>query len=329
MRSFALAGAGLGLVAAIVFASATTGPMFIRFLLLFITPLPIALAGLGWGWRAGALAGGVGSAIVVLTAGPLVAVAFALTQVVSMVALTYFALLSRPIHESGDGAEDDGSGLEWYPVGRLILWAAGMGAAMAVASMLLLGGDIESLRKTLGEFMQAAVTAGMPQAEGQIGEAELAALSEIALAVLPAASAMSWMSSLLFNLWLAGSVTRASGQLARPWPDLATLTYPPGTPMAFGAALVVTMLPGYPGLAASAVTGGLFVAYVLLGLAVVHYVTRPKPWRPFALWALYATLLIVNIWIAIVIAILGLVETVFRLRERAHLPPPPPTHPNT
>ena len=329
MRSFSLAGASLGLVAAIVFASATTGPMLIRFLLLFITPLPIALAGLGWGWRAGALAGAVGTAIVLLTAGPLVAVAFAVTQIVPMAVLTYLALLSRPIQESEEGAEDDGTGVEWYPVGRLVLWAAGMGAAMAVASMVLLGGDLESLRKTLGEFMQTAVTAGMPQAEGQIGEAELAALSEIALAVLPAASAMSWMTSLLFNLWLAGRVTRASGQLGRPWPDLAAITYPPGTPLAFGAMLVATMIPGYPGLAASAVTGGLFVAYLLLGLAVVHYITRTKPWRPFALWALYATLLVVNIWIAIVIAILGLAETVFRLRAGAPAPPPPPTHPHT
>lgn len=329
MKSLSLAGAGLGLVAAIVFASATTGPMLIRFLLLFITPLPIALASLGWGWRAGALAGAVGTAIVLITAGPLVAGAFALTQIVPMAALTYLALLSRPIAESEGGAEDDGSGVEWYPVGRLVLWAAGMGAVMAVASMTLLGGDLESLRKTLGEFMQTAVTAGMPEAEGQIGEAELAALSEIALAVLPAASAMSWMTSLLFNLWLAGRVTRASGQLGRPWPDLSAITYPPGTPLVFGGALIATMLPGYAGLAASAAMGGLFVAYLLLGLAVVHYITRAKPWRPFALWALYATLLIVNIWIAIVIAVLGLAETALRLRERAPVPPQPPTHPKT
>src|SRR5690606_7436823 len=148
------------------------------------------------------------------------------------------------------------------------------------------------LRQTLGEFMQQAVTAGMPQSGDQIGEAELAALSEIALAILPAASAMSWMASLLFNLWFAGRVTNASGQLGRPWPDLAAVGYPPATPLAFGITLVVAMFPGYLGLAASAAAGGLFVAYLLLGLAVVHYVTRARPWRPFALWALYAALLI-------------------------------------
>ena len=44
MRSHSLIGIGLGLVAAVVFASATTGPLFARFLLLFITPLAIYLS---------------------------------------------------------------------------------------------------------------------------------------------------------------------------------------------------------------------------------------------------------------------------------------------
>lgn len=326
MKSYALAGAGLGLVAAIAFASATTGPLLFRFLLLFITPLPIALAGLGWGWRAGVIAGFVGAAVVTLATDPTVGLAFAAAQIVPILALTYFAGLSRPIAESEGPVEDDGSGREWYPVGRIVLWAAALATIMAIASMMILAGDTENLRKTLGEFMQNAVTSSVPEAQGQIGEAELAALTEIALAVLPAASAMSWMTSLLFNLWLAGRITHASGQLTRPWPDLASLTYPQGTPFLFGAALIASMLAGLPGLAASAAAGSLFVAYLLLGLAVVHFVTRTKLWRPFALWLLYGLLLVFNIWVAMPIAILGLVETAFRLRDRANLSSPPPTH---
>ena len=76
MRTTYLVGAGLGLVAAVVFASATIGPFFARFILMFITPLPIALAGLGWGWRSAVLAGAVGSALILLVSGPAVAAAF-------------------------------------------------------------------------------------------------------------------------------------------------------------------------------------------------------------------------------------------------------------
>lgn len=334
MRTSYLAGAGLGLVAAVVFASATTGPLFVRFLLMFITPLPIALAGLGWGWRAAVIAGAVGSGLILVFASPAVAAAFALTQAAPMVLLTYLALLSRPLAESGGAVSaDDAEAREWYPAGRLIVWAAVLAGLMAIAMLMILGGDLEALRKSLADFIKATLASGLaPGTDGQVqlSEAEVASLSEIALGVLPAASAMSWMGSLLFNLWLAGRVTLASGQLGRPWPDLAAITYPQGTPLAFGLMLLGTMLAGYAGLAASAFAGALFVAYLLLGLAIVHYTTRGQPWRPLALWLLYGSLLIVNIWIGIVVAMLGLAETVLHLRARSAAPPgAPPSQPNT
>lgn len=331
MRTTYLVGAGLGLVAAVVFASATTGPMLARLLLMFITPLPIALAGLGWGWRAALVAGVAGSALILAFTGPAVALAFAITQAAPMVFLTYLALLSRPLAESGASEADDAVAVEWYPVGRIVVWSAVLAGLMAIAMLMIIGGDLETLRRTLGDFVKSTFEAGLSQTDGQtqFSDAEIAAISEVALSVLPGASAMSWMGSLLFNLWLAGRVTNASGQLGRPWPDLAALTYPAGTPLAFGILLLATMLAGYPGLAAAAFTGGLFLAYLLLGLAILHYTTRGQPWRPIALWLLYGTLLVVNIWIGIVIVLLGLAETVLHLRARSSAAPRPPSQPNT
>lgn len=331
MRTTYLVGAGLGLVAAVVFASATTGPMLARLLLMFITPLPIALAGLGWGWRAALVAGVAGSALILAFTGPAVALAFAITQAAPMVFLTYLAFLSRPLAESGVTEADDAVAVEWYPVGRIVVWSAVLAGLMAIAMLMIIGGDLETLRRTLGDFVKSTFEAGLSQTDGQtqFSDAEIAAISEVALSVLPGASAMSWMGSLLFNLWLAGRVTNASGQLGRPWPDLAALTYPAGTPLAFGILLLATMLAGYPGLAAAAFTGGLFLAYLLLGLAILHYTTRGQPWRPIALWLLYGTLLVVNIWIGIVIVLLGLAETVLHLRARSSAAPRPPSQPNT
>lgn len=331
MRTTYLAGAGLGLVAAVVFASATTGPLLARFLLMFVTSLPIALAGFGWGWRSAVVAGAVGSGIILVFASPAVALAFALTQAAPMVVLTYLALLSRPIVESG-AANADEAAVEWYPPGRLVVWSAVMAGLMAIAMLMIIGGDLETLRRSLADFIKATVEGGLPTSGGKVdlSEAEIASLSEIALSVLPAASATSWMASLLFNLWLAARVTLASGQLGRPWPDLAAITYPQGTPLAFGIMLLATALVGLPGLAASAFAGGLFVAYLLLGLAILHYTTRGQPWRPMALWLLYGSLFVANIWIGIVIAMLGLAETVLHLRARSAAPPgtPPPNNSN-
>jgi hypothetical protein len=291
---------------------------------MFITPLPIALAGLGWGWRSAVIAGAVGSALILLVSGPAVAAAFALTQAVPMALLTYLALLSRPIIEN-----DEPVAVEWYPVGRLVVWSAVLAGLMSISLLIIIGGDLEALRKSLAEVITATLKAGLPQADGQIqfSDVEIAALSEVALSLLPGASAMSWMGSLLFNLWLAGRITLASGQLGRPWPDLAAVTYPPYTPLAFGLLLVATMLDGYAGLAASAFAGGLFVAYLLLGLAIVHFTTRGQAWRPFVLWALYLSVPLTQSLTLIIAALLGLSETVLQLRARSMARPP--SQPNT
>jgi hypothetical protein len=320
MRNRLLVGAGLGLVAAVVFASATTGPLIARFILFFITPLPIALAGLGWGWLAAAVAGAVGMLLLAIGAGIHVALLFALSQVVPMVVLTHLALLSR----SGPAG---GETIEWYPPGRLVIWAAVLAAVLAFASLMLIGGDLENVRTALGDFIEKTVRNSLPElTNAPLTEVEIKELAEAALWLLPAASAISWMGGLLFNLWLAGRVTLASGQLMRPWPDLAAIEYPRGTSLAFaGSLLALLMTSGHVALAASGIFGALFLAYMLLGLAIIHYTTRGAAWRPFALWALYAALLFLNMWIGVLAAILGLSESIFGLRRRY----PPPSGPST
>ena len=80
------------------------------------------------------------------------------------------------------------------------------------------------------------------------------------------------------------------------------------------------------GYGAAGFAGPLFFAYVLLGLAVVHFVTRGRPWRPFALWALYITLFVMNTFASMSVALLGLAEAVWPVRK---LNPPPDGPPNT
>ena len=65
-----LASLGAGLISAIVFASATTGPLVPRLILFLITPLPVFMAGLSLGWRSAAIAGAAAALFLGLAAGP-------------------------------------------------------------------------------------------------------------------------------------------------------------------------------------------------------------------------------------------------------------------
>ncbi|MBA4132647.1 MAG: DUF2232 domain-containing protein [Hyphomicrobium sp.] len=324
MRKEILIALLLGLVSAVVFASATTGPMLMRFALFLLTSLPIFLAGLGWGWRFAAVAGTASILIVLALAGPMIAGIYALTQIIPAVILTYLALLNRPYQP--DGAET--ATVEWYPVGRLVLWAAVMAGSITLIVLLVIGQDFDELRTGLKQYLSESIKTNMPpDATGAaLDDQQLETMTNIMVAVMPAASAVSWLTALVVNLWLAGRITLASGQLQRPWPDISAMDFPPGTALMLIASMLGAGAKGIAGAVGTAFLGAFFLAYVFAGLAVIHYVTRARAWRPIGLWMLYIGLLVVAVWIAVFIALVGLAERPLRLRERAFPsgPPPPP-----
>jgi hypothetical protein len=300
---------GAGLVSATVFASATTGPLLMRMALFLLTPLALFLAGLGVGPMTAAIAGIVGTALVFAAGSLTAAVVFAASQALPVFLLSYLATLNRT---TGDLTE-------WYPVGRIVLAAALIAGAFATLTLLLLGGDVDALRASLRALLENFVNTELPKMPDAptLGPKEIDEATALALALLPAASAISTMGSLLFNMWLAGRITLASGRLQRPWPDLPALTFPVGTPLLLVVATGAGLLPGLAGLIGAGFAGPLFLAYVLLGLAVVHYITRGRSWRPFALWALYAALFIMNTVASLAIALLGLTESIWSIRKMA------------
>ena len=99
-------------------------------LLFYLAPLPILIAGarlepLGGADRRdrrGALA-------LAAVFGPMFFFAFLVGVGLPAWWLGYLALLARP---AGGG---DGAALEWYPAGRLVLWAAILGALVVVVAM--------------------------------------------------------------------------------------------------------------------------------------------------------------------------------------------------
>lgn len=321
MQLTLLSGIGAGLISAVAFASATTGAPIVQLVLFLLTPLPVYLAGMSVGWLAAVVAGLAGGIALAIFTNPLIGLVFAASQLAPAGLLTYLAQLARPMGPPASGTPANGqpSAIEWYPVGRLVAWTAIIAIVLSVGMLMLIGQDVDSLRQALREFIQRVIEQGMPAQDGTqspVSDAELTTITDISLKLLPAITAISIMATLLFNLWLAGRITLATGRLKRPWPELATITYPAGAPLLLAVAVVLAAYaPGMMGLFASAAAGAVYFAYVLLGLAILHYITRGNPWRPLILWAVYFAFIILNTGFSVILVIMALLEPFSPIRR--------------
>jgi len=145
-----LIGAGAGLVSAALFASAATAASLAG-ILFYLAPLPICLAGLGWGWIAAAIAALAGMVAVGGVLGLAPGALFVGAIAMPMAVLCYLALLSRPaVAPQGQAS----GGLEWYPIGRLVGWASVIAGALAAIMVLTLGYDADSYRDSIKDLLQ-------------------------------------------------------------------------------------------------------------------------------------------------------------------------------
>jgi hypothetical protein len=146
------------------------------------------------------------------------------------------------------------------------------------------------------------------------------ALAEYFTGVLPGVLAAYWLAVFVLNLYLAGRIARASGQFGRDWPDLASLAYPAGFPFLVAAALAASFAPGFLGVAGTSFSGALLLAYLLAGLALMHFIARARV--SWLLWPVYIGLLLFGPYVAFALMLAGMLEPALKLRQRLGAPPP-------
>jgi hypothetical protein len=301
MIQIVLVGLGAGAAAALLFASVVSGSLAAVFLF-YLAPLPIMIAALRWSHIAGLIAAASATAAVAVLSG----VFFVAVPVIAFGAwwLGYLALLARPAVNGGGGA------LEWYPVGRLVLWAAVLGTLIVAAAVPNFGTDQESLQAALRKTYERILR-------------DQALIDVLVVAVPPAAAVFSTVTN-VFNLWLAARAVKISGRLKRPWPDLAALTLPPSSSALLAAAIAGSFLPDLPGVLAGVLAASLLMAFAILGFAVLHAITRGMRARIVMLTALYAAAIVLG-WPVLAMAVLGLAEILLNIRSRVARKRGPPT----
>ena len=308
-----------GCASALMFASIISGAL-ISVLLLYLAPLPLMVAALGWGPLCATI-GGIAAAIAL---GALFGLPYCIAFVVAIALpawwLGHLALLGRPIpHEasSGNGAAPAAPVLEWYPVGRILLWTAGFAALTTMSILLTIGTDAATI---IGAIGRGLLLIWRPDdASNEETKRTIDAVASIA----PAAAAIVAMMTLTLNLWLAAKITATSGRLQRAWPDLRSVALPPMTLAALSVAIAFCFVGGMPAILAQTVTAALMMAYALIGFAVLHTLTLAL--RNRAIW-LSCTYLIVALfsWLVLAMTALGVADAVFGLRQRYLRSRPPP-----
>ena len=141
-----------GAASALMFASIVSGAL-ISLLLLYLAPLPLMVAALGWGPLVGAIGGIVASSLLSLLLGVSYGAAFALTVALPAWWLGHLVLLGRPVTSAAStgngGAVPPPAAMEWYPTGRILLWIACIAIAMTAAVLLNYGSDAETIAATM------------------------------------------------------------------------------------------------------------------------------------------------------------------------------------
>lgn len=147
-----------GAAAALLFTAAISVTTAFT-LLFFLAPLPLLIAGLGWGLAVGLAAGAAGVVALAVAMGVTPAALFAATAALPSALVVRLALLNRA---AGGASEGDAAALgrEWYPEGRIVLAIALLAATLTAVLLVSMGPGVDQYRAAMGAVIDAMVRIG-------------------------------------------------------------------------------------------------------------------------------------------------------------------------
>lgn len=302
-----------GCASALMFASIVSGAL-ISLLLFYLAPLPLMVAALGWGPLSATIGGIAAATVLGAIFGLPYCIAFVLATALPAWWLGHLALLGRPL-TAGTQPASDAAALEWYPVGRILLWIVIFATIMTTATLLTMGSD--------GPAITGMMRSAWAHLLESVGVTPTDRMLDALVTIAPAAAAIFVMMTLTLNLWLAAKITATSGRLHRPWPDLRSAALPPLTLAALCAAIAFCFSGGLLAILAQIVTAALLIAYALTGFAVLHTLTLALKNRALWLTCTYAIVVIFS-WPVLAMVVLGVADALFGIRQRYLQGRPPP-----
>ncbi len=302
MSRYWLAAIGGGFACALIYSLTGVGS-FGGVLLAYFAPLPLYLVGLSFGLTAGTVAGAVATVTMALLGGVMSAGIFLLVNALPTLVVIRQALLSR---------YDNNGTTFWYPAGRLIISITVMGVVLYTIAAIMLSARPEGFQGSVEAFVTQLAEQMVPLEAADKRPGIVAMVAPI----LPGFVVISWLVMVIVNAALAQGLLVRFNRNKRSSPDITTMTFPGWFPVVAAiVALAGLVLPGTLGYYGGNLTAILIMPFFFMGLAVVHAICRKRSTGAFLLVFFYGLLIIFG-WLAVVVAMLGLVEQWAELRRR-------------
>ena len=292
---------GAGLLAAVLHLSVVSGSPG-AFLLAYFAQLPLAATGLSLGLMPGAVAAAIAAVIVALAAPGVGSLTLFLTISVLPAMLVVYLALRRQTTEGGP--------VIWYPVGRILAWLVALVLAFFAIALVMFSGGEGGMQGAVSRYLSAFVdtyqVGGNPSLQGAI---------RTMATVFPGAAATSWLFMVALNCVLAQHLLCITGRNIRPKPSYRAIEVV-FWPAEIGAVAAVAMFfGGFPRFVGLNVLIVALVPFFFIGMAVLHSISAAWPGRPLLLAGVYVSLVLL-LWPAAIVALLGIAEYWVRLRDR-------------
>lgn len=288
-------GLAAGLLSALLFLSLVKG-IALGFVLSYVAPLPLMMAGLALGMGASVTAGLVGAVVVALGFGGMSALSFLAAAALPALVVTNRALLWR---QPQDGPT------EWYPPGLILAWLTAAVLALMCIGAILVAGHPEGVKgwvtETIGRTLDLLATELPPDERPKV--------AGWWSSFFPAMVCASWLVMIVANATGAQGLLVRLGRNRRPSPVYRQLWLPDWLAgLMVVAALASQVIGGDVGYVGGNVALVVLIPFMFLGLAGIHQWAAGKPQARLILAATYGLLALVFVWTALAVAVLGMVR---------------------
>ncbi|MCP4181927.1 MAG: hypothetical protein GY761_01195 [Hyphomicrobiales bacterium] len=274
----------IGLIAAAVFCAMVVIFSSMGLLVLvpvFLGALPVYVAALGWGTRAGIVATAAIIAVSAILSNPTGGFLIG----VMIAAPAALAGHQANLAQSADTHNDE---LQWYPFSQILFWITLLIIGAVLLFGILIDFDPAEISAQLSKHLKLLLPTPEVGSGLSVEDRDKALLMN--LQMMPFVLPSLWIGIHFLNFLLALKITRQLDVLARPVEDIAAVINLPSIALVLLvvsiSGIVITSPPYSRGFAVAA--GALMMAFSIVGLAVMHQRIRHWPIRSLMLFMTYA-----------------------------------------